>query len=86
MPMIDFPFVDSRTDYLLSSVVAGLPVVGPMYRAYDNMSYLDDYMRNSGLGYGDILYPTRVTGSSSVSSAGSSVLNFVSSNIEKLYR
>lgn len=86
MPVIDFPFVDSRTDYLLSSIVAGLPVVGSIYRAWDNMTYLDDYMVNTGLDYGDILYPTRVTGSSSVSSAGSSVLNFVSSNIEKLYR
>jgi hypothetical protein len=85
MPVIDFPFVDSRTDYILSSAVAGLPVVGSIYRAWDAVSYLDDYIGNRGLSYGDIRYPTMTGAFGAVSSASSGLMNFVSSNIEKLY-
>ena len=86
MPVIDFPFVDSRTDYILSSVVAGLPVVGSIYRAWDSVSYLDDYIGNRGMSYGDIRYPTMTGAFGSVSKASSGLMNFVSSNVERLYK
>lgn len=86
MPVIDFPYVDSRTDYILSSVVGSLPVVGNIYRAWDSIAYMDDYMKNTGLSYSDILYPTRTAASGAIGSASSGIVNFVSSNVERLYR
>lgn len=62
---------------------ANLPVYGDWLRARDNFNYISDYLRNNDMNWSDILYPSRVTGSGS-SPYGS--LNFVSSNLKKLYR
>lgn len=61
---------------------SSLPVVGSAFRAVDNYRYITDYMRNSGLDWSDVKYPTRLTGAGS---AGG-VVSFVSSNIKNLYR
>lgn len=62
-------------------VGSSLPVIGGFLRSRDNWNYINDYMRNRGLSWSDVKYPSRVDGAST-SGYG---LNFVSSNIEKLY-
>lgn len=74
--------VDSRTKYMLRTMASGLPVIGSLYQAHDNMRYMDDYIRNRGLDYGDILYPSRTAGAQGYGSA----VSFVSSNITRLYK
>ena len=60
---------------------SSLPFIGDAIRSRDNWNYINDYMRNRGLGWSDVKYPSRVVGAST-SGYG---LNFVSSNIESLY-
>lgn len=77
---------DARTSYYIRGSLSGIPLIGGFfdsyYRTIDNMAYMDDYMKNTGLGYEDILYPSRTTGYGSASG----MLNFVSDNISRLYR
>lgn len=61
---------------------SSLPVVGDVIRSRDNWNYINDYMSNRGLSWSDVKYPSRVLGAST-SGYG---LNFVSSNIENLYK
>lgn len=74
--------VDARTKYFLRTVASGLPIFGPMFQAYDNMKYMDDYTRNRGIGYDEILYPSRTAGAQGFGSS----LNYVSRNIYGLYK
>lgn len=61
---------------------SSVPVLGSAVRAIDNHRYINDYMRNSGLDWSDVRYPSRLIGAGS---AGG-VVSFVSSNIKNLYR
>lgn len=61
---------------------SSLPVIGGFLRSRDNWNYINDYMSNRGLSWSDVKYPSRVAGAST-SGYG---LNFVSSNIENLYK
>lgn len=61
---------------------AGLPFVGDAIRSRDNWDYINDYMGNRGLAWSDVKYPSRVVGASTAGYG----LNFVSSNIENLYK
>ena len=70
--------------YYMDVVMSGMPIVGGFFKAYDDLQYMDDYMRNRGLSYGDIRYPSRTPGASLGSAVGGG-LSFVSKNIEKLY-
>lgn len=74
--------VDARTKYMLKTFASGLPIIGPIMQAYDNMKYMDDYTRNRGIDYEDILYPSRTAGLQGLGSA----VNFVSNNINRLYQ
>lgn len=69
----------ARMKWLMSDA----PLVGPLIRLSDNINYWTDYFKNTGLSWSDVLYPSRLAGSGA---GGYSTLNFVSSNIEKLYR
>lgn len=71
--------------YYMDVVMGGMPVVGPFFKAYDDLQYMDDYLGNRGMSYGDIRYPSRTPGASLGSAAGGG-LSFVSKNIERLYR
>lgn len=73
--------VSPRTKYMLRTAASALPFIGPVIQAYDNMSYMDDYTRNRGIGYDEILYPSRTQGAQGLGSA----VNFVSNNITRLY-
>jgi hypothetical protein len=74
--------LDARTQYILRTAASGLPIIGPMLQAYDNMRYMDDYTRNRGIGYDEILYPARTSGAQGFGSA----VSFVSNNITRLYQ
>lgn len=73
--------LDGKYRYMLQTTVAGLPVIGDIYRSYDNMRYMEDYIRNRGLSWDDIKYPTRTQGMQGVGST----LNYLSKNIYRLY-
>lgn len=74
--------LDPRSKYYLKSFAGGLPIIGPMLQASDNVRYMDDYLRNRGMTYDQIKYPMRNAG---LQGLGSQV-NFVSRNIRKLYK
>lgn len=74
--------VSARTKYKLRTAASGLPIIGPILEAYDNMQYMDDYTRNRGIGYDEILYPSRTAGAQGFGSS----LNYVSRNIYGLYK
>lgn len=61
---------------------SSLPFIGDIVRSRDNWNFINDYMSNRGLSWSDVKYPSRVVGAST-SGYG---LNFVSSNVEKLYK
>ena len=61
---------------------SSMPFIGGFIRSRDNWNYINDYMSNRGLTWADVKYPSRVEGAST-SGYG---LNFVSSNIENLYK
>ena len=61
--------------------LSGVPVIGGMVTTYYNTKYYEDYLRNRGMSWSDVLYPGRLN-----SGGFGSALNFVSNNIEKLYR
>ena len=75
-------YLDPRQKYYFESVLGGLPVIGAYFTARDKVAYMEDYMRNRGLDWSNIKYPTMTHGYSGV--AG--LTSFVSSNIERLYR
>lgn len=64
----------------VKSILAGVPILGDIQRSIDNYNYYNDYMRNRGLSWADVRYPSRI---STLSFGGT--LNFVSKNIDKLY-
>lgn len=71
----------SRDDhYRMKYLIAGLPVIGSTMNALDNTRYMDDYISNRGLSWSDKKYWT-----SGATGIGSTV-NFVSSNIKRLYQ
>lgn len=73
--------LDGKYRYMLQTTVAGLPIIGDIYRSYDNMRYMEDYINNRGLSWDDIKYPTRTQGMQGFGSA----LNYLSKNIYRLY-
>ena len=73
--------VDARTEYMARSMLTGVPVLGDFLKAQDRMAYMDDYLRNRGLNYNDIRYPTLTMGGSM-----GGMVSYVSSNIRRLYR
>lgn len=64
--------------------LSGAPVVGGFIHSEDNWNYMNDYLRNRGMDWSDVKYPSRLP---SVNPLGGlqGMLSFVSSNIENLY-
>lgn len=73
--------LDGKYRYMLDTTVAGIPIIGDIYRSYDNMRYMEDYLNNRGISWDDIKYPTRTQG---MQGLGSTV-NYLSKNIYRLY-
>ena len=67
--------------YMIQTTVAGIPIIGDIYRSYDNMRYMEDYLNNRGISWDDIKYPTRTQGMQGVGAT----LNYLSKNIYRLY-
>lgn len=61
--------------------LSGVPVIGGLVSTYYNTKYYDDYLRNVGKSWSDVQYPGRLN-----AGGFGSALNYVSNNIEKLYR
>ncbi len=64
--------------------LSGAPIVGGMVRSEDNWNYMNDYLRNRGMDWSDVKYPSRVGNMPALGSL-SAGLSFVSRNIEHLY-
>jgi hypothetical protein len=80
-----FDVPENEYQYMVQSFLGGLiPPLGSYYRARDNTNYMRDYMRNSGLSWSDIRYPTRTAGYSGYSGYGG-LVSYVSKNIMRLY-
>ncbi len=82
---------DERNDIIpkglnnqLRLFLSGAPIVGGMVRSEDNWNYMNDYLRNRGIDWADVKYPSRAIGMPALSSFAAGV-NFVSKNIEHLY-
>lgn len=73
--------LDGKYRYMLDTTVAGIPIIGDIYRSYDNMRYMEDYLNNRGISWDDIKYPTRTQGMQGVGST----VNYLSKNIYRLY-
>lgn len=64
-------------------LMGGVPLIGDILRAQDNYRYYDDYLRNRGLSWSDVKYPTRLN---SGLGGAYGTLNYVSKNILRLYK
>lgn len=62
-------------------VLSGAPVIGGIIQSVDNWNYINDYLNNRGIDWADVKYPGRIGG---MHYGGA--LNFVSKNIDKLYK
>jgi hypothetical protein len=78
---IDIDFDEDKVRYMAKTTIAGIPIIGDIYRSYDNMRYMEDYINNRGLSWDDIKYPTRTQGMQGFGST----LNYLSKNIYRLY-
>ena len=67
-----------------ASIVSEVPFLGAIPKAIDNANYANDYEKNRGYGWSDVLYPTR-SAFRTTAGAVASGINYVSSNIEDLY-
>jgi len=66
----------------LEYMTAQVPVLGDLMGARDKYDYITDYMRNSGLSWSDMEYPTQTRGAG-LGLGGA--YHFVSDNIRSLY-
>lgn len=79
---------DDEAEFFRKSVVAGIPIIGDYLKAKDSLRYAQDYMDNRNLSFGNIKYPYINNLSYGISRDSRSMygsLNFVSSNIRRLY-
>jgi len=60
--------------------VSGIPIIGEFIKNVDDYTYTRDYLKNRGMSWKDVKYPALRSGQSY-----GSQLNFVSSNISRLY-
>lgn len=63
-------------------LLSGTPVAGDLLGLRDNYQWMLDYLTNRGMTWGDMKYPGR----ESAGRGAWSGVNFVSKNIERLYR
>lgn len=71
----------NKIEYAMSQV----PVLGGFISARDNWNYVNDYMRNRGVSWDRMPYPSMVRGAGSIGRAVTGAYSFVSSNIKDLY-
>lgn len=77
----------TRTQYRNQAFLAGIfKPYGSWVSYRDNQQKMEDYMAMFGLDYGDIKYPSSSLGFGASANFSGSTLNFVSSNLGRLYR
>lgn len=75
------------SDNFMARAILDALIPGHPFTLYDNQRKAKRYMDFYDMDYEDILYPSQAFGlASSIGSAGTSTLNFVSSNLNKLYK
>lgn len=67
------------------SMLSDVPVIGDVLRLQQRQEQISDYLGNRGMTWADVEYPS-LLGGTGVYSAFRSGTNFVSKNIENLYR
>lgn len=84
----DFGYDIFNNDYWKQAMffVSGLPVVGDIAVMADSFRSFQDYMKNTGLDWSDIVYPALTGRRFGTSRSAYGALNYVSSNINRLYR
>lgn len=87
---IGFDFLtssDARTAYYRDAVLANLiPPYGAFLKASEDMHEMDATLDLYGMTYDDVKYKTRTRAFNSAGSLAGSTLNYVSHNLNKLYR
>lgn len=66
--------------------MASVPVFGDWVRARDAFHRMNDYLTSYGIPWSDVAYPSQAPGAGAVGNFYRSGLNFVSKNLERLYR
>lgn len=69
-------------------ILGGTPIVGDILGMRDSYNQMNDYLRNRGMSWSDIKYPSKTPFSSGggIGGRASRGVNFVSKNIMRLYR
>lgn len=73
--------MDANDKVLFRAQMQNVPLIGDVFKDEDNYNYYSDYLKNRGLSWSDVKYPTRLN-----MGVGMSGVNFVSSNIRSLYK
>lgn len=74
--------LDSKSRYFFDDVLRETRLIGPWLKAQDKIQYAEDYLHNTGMDWSDIKYHKLDIG---VGAAVGSTVNFVSSNVMRLY-
>lgn len=77
--------MDARTAYYLEAAMSN-GLYGSLRKFKDAQRYMDDYLSNRNMDYSDIRYPSMTVGYQATANMSNDVLNFVSSNILRLYK
>lgn len=80
---------DNEEQFKVQQFLYGADPTG-VYTGYlstrDSLNYWNDYFANTGLTWADVKYPTRMYGFGNSGSTVKSAVNFVSRNLNRLYR
>lgn len=86
-PILDLMGISDADRKQIISAGSSIPVIGDIWRMADQYQYNQDYMKNTGLTWNDVKYPTMVnSGGTNIYNVARQGTNFVSDNIKKLYK
>lgn len=77
---------DNTTYKQLAFFMSSLPFVGDIGYMADSFRSFNDYMKNTGMTWDDVMYPWIAGRRFGVSHSAYGAVNFVSRNLSKLYR
>lgn len=67
--------------------LSGIPIIGDLLMADQRHEKVEDYLNNSGMDWSDVKYPVLLdAGQYNLYSSARSTTNFVSKNIDRLYK
>lgn len=82
--LLDIPESDRKK---FVSQFSDIPIVGDLWKYMDRQKQIQDYMDNTGLSWEDVKYPALMnSGGTYIMNMSRPATNFVSKNIEKLYK